>query len=214
MPAETTIPSQAPLSSLFPLYLPDEDQCKQKAHTEDEVPAMREKGQFAPVVLAQSRGSFSDPGRKEVAYLVALHECSDDSAWQTREVIVVPDAGRATPIARAEVSDDRLLDAFDLTQDGQTELFLAGDSSVNGVFAQHAEIYQFDKGKLRKLEDFGTVYENYCRSALSAQGLSAVVIEYIPRTEKEKLPRFFALLFRAVCPPPNASPAWQLVSPK
>lgn len=160
-------------------------------------------------ILGERTGSFSAPGQRERALLLAVPSCDDNSAT-SHQIVVLPATG-ATVAARSDVPDDHLLQSFDLSRDGEDELFLARDSERNGVTGIQAQIYQFDKGKLLTLEDFGDVYENDCQSALATQGLSAAVIDYIPRTEKEKLPRFVVQLYRAPCPQPGQSPQWTLV---
>ena len=165
-------------------------------------------------VLADATGAFSAPGQHERALLVGIEPCDGDPQSAAHEIVVVPAAGNTTPVARAEVADDQLLQTFDLSRDGQDEFFLAHNTEKNGVKGIQAQIYQFDKSKLRTLEDFGDVYENDCQAQFSAQGISAAVIDYIPRTEKEALPRFVVQLYRAACPQDAQAPQWQLVSPK
>ena len=160
------------------------------------------------------RGSFSAAGQKDRALLVALQPCVADPDTIDFQIVVFPAAGSTTPLARADVPDDRLLQTFDLNRDGQDEFFLAHATTKNGVRDVQAQIYQFDKGKLRTLEDFGDVYENDCHSPLASQGISAAVIDYIPRTATGELPRFVVQLYRAPCPQDGQAPQWQLVSPK
>lgn len=199
------------LASLFPTPPPTPADCNpgtkpSKSHTQFDSRGI--------AVLANVTGAFSDPGKHERALLVGVEQCPGDPQSIAHQIVVIPATGSATALARAEVADDRLLQTFDLSRDGQDEFFLARNTKTNGVQGVQAQIYQFDKGKLRTLEDFGEVYENDCQSQFSAQGISAAVVDYIPRTAKEELPRFVVQLYRAACPKAGEALQWQLVSPK
>jgi hypothetical protein len=163
-------------------------------------------------VLGETTGAFSAAAAEnETALLLSTPGC-EEGATPSSQVVIVPASGEARIIARAEVPDRRLLQSFDLNHDGQAELFLARETRENGVARVEAHIYQFDKGKLRTVEDFGNVYENDCQSTLQAQGMTAAVIDYIPRTARDAMPSFVVQLYRADCPGQGQAPQWRLVS--
>jgi hypothetical protein len=167
------------LSKVFRKYLDDESKCNAQFEgngDSDPLKAARAAGQIVPSILDMATGSFTVPGRPETLYVIAVSECNASHAdnFGTKRVVVF-----AGPQLIANVDADfksSIVRKTDLNNDGLDELLMSGGDMNQGVLIEIAALIDFQNGRLKVIEDLGTVMEDSCASAIPGSSARAAVV--------------------------------------
>ena len=180
--APPQIPSatqRAVLSRVFRKYLIDEGQCNPKfdaSSSSDPLKAARNAGQIVPAIVDVASGRFTRTGRPETLYVISVSECIASHAdnFGTKRVAIF--SGQQL-IADLDVDfKSSIVRKADLNSDGVDELLMASGDMHQGVLTEMAALLDFQNGRLRVLEDFGTVTEDSCASGMRGSSSKASVI--------------------------------------
>lgn len=199
------------LSKVFPKYLTDEAKCKSDFDTgndSDPLRAARNSGQIAPSIVDKASGSFTTAGRPETAYVISVSECNASHAdnFGTKRVAIF--AGQEL-IADVDVDfNNSIVRKTDLNGDGINELLMTTGDMHQGVLTQTADLLEFSNGRLRVIEDFGTVTEDSCGSGIADSTSKAAVISLSDVTPG-KMPRMQIDNYEASC---RRARRWRFVS--
>jgi hypothetical protein len=167
------------LSKVFRKYLTDENKCNPKfdaSSDTDPLKAARNAGQIVPSIADMATGSFTARGRAETAYVISVSECNASHAdnFGTKRVAIF--SGQQLI---ADVDADfniNIVRKTDLNDDGIDELLMTGGDINQGIIVEMAALLDFQNGRLRTIQDFGTVMEDSCASGLPGSSLKASVI--------------------------------------
>jgi hypothetical protein len=183
------------VSAAFPTSVTEAGQCKAGDTAKNRTIAR---------IVSQAEGSFTAPGTHQAAYLVDIASCGQDPTSSMQRLLIADASGM---ISNLEAPlGTTILSTYDLNHDGVSELLLGGVTAGQGAVRKTASLVEFEKGKLRTLEDFGQVYENPCQR--DPQGtMTALVVNYLPLGH-ETMPKFSAELHRSRCFPPGHEPEW------
>lgn len=199
------------LSKVFPKYLTDEAKCKSDFDTgsdSDPLRAARNSGQIVPSIVDKASGSFTTAGRAETAYVISVSECNASHAdnFGTKRVAIF--AGQEL-IADVDVDfNNSIVRKTDLNGDGINELLMTTGDMHQGVLTQTADLLEFSNGRLRVIEDFGTVTEDSCGSGIADSTSKAAVISLSDVTPG-KMPRMQIDNYEASC---RRARRWRFVS--
>jgi hypothetical protein len=185
----------------------------------DEAGDCQDEQEPALRVLASAAGSFTAPGAKQVAYIVARADCgaSGAGAVEATHLIVVegdkvvlhaPSGQQASgepPPFRG--SDIRAV--VNVAGDGASELLVTSSDGSR----ESARLYALEGGEVEALDEFRDVYVNGCGAGARGQ-VTAQVIHYAA-AEKGAAPRFSTESYQAPCPASGtpASSDFQPVKP-
>jgi len=148
------------LSKVFRKYLTDESKCNPQfdaSNGTDPLKAARNAGQIVPSILDMAAGSFTAAGRPETLYVISVSECNASHAdnFGTKRVAIF--AGQQL-IADVDVDfKSTIVRKTDLNGDGIDELLMASGDMHQGVLTETAALLDFQNGRVRVIEDFGTV---------------------------------------------------------
>jgi hypothetical protein len=209
-----TIPTgtqRSVLSKVFRNYLTDEAKCKSDLDTSndsDPLRAARNSGQIVPSIVDMASGSFTTAGRPETAYVISVSECNASHAdnFGTKRVAIF--AGQEL-IADVDVDfNNSIVRKTDLNGDGINELLMTTGDMHQGVLTQTADLLEFSNGRVRVIEDFGTVTEDSCGSGIADSASKAAVISLSDVTHG-KMPRMQIDNYEASC---RRARRWRFVS--
>jgi hypothetical protein len=167
------------LSKVFRKYLTDEGKCNPQfdaSNSTDPLKAARNAGQMVPAIVDVASGSFTAPGQVQTAYVISVSECNASHAdnFGTKRVAIF-----AGPQLIADVDVDfkgSIVRKTDLNSDGVDELLMAGGDMNQGTLIEMAALLVFQNGRLRVIEDFGTVTEDSCASGIPGSSSKASVV--------------------------------------
>jgi hypothetical protein len=166
------------LSKVFRRYLNDENKCREDfaRGDDDYLAAARKAGQIVPSISESVTGSFTAPGQVQTAYIIFTSECGATHAdnfgskrvaiFSGQQLIADVDADFKSAIVRKT----------DLDSDGVDELLLTSGDMAQGTLIQTAALVEFKNGRMRVIEDFGTVVEDSCASGFPASSSKASVV--------------------------------------
>jgi len=189
------------LSKVFRKYLTDESKCNSEFDTSsdtDPLKAARDAGQIVPSILDFATGNFTTSGRPETLYVISVSECNASHAdnFGTKRVAIF--AGQQL-IADVDVDfKSSIVRKTDLNGDGLEELLMASSDMNQGILTKTAALFDFQNGRLRVIEDFGTVTEDSCASGIPDSSSKASVVsmsDLVPG----KMPRLRIDNFEAGC---------------
>lgn len=169
------------LSQLFRKYLDDENKCNARfdpSGSVDQLQAARNAGQIVPLIVDDAQGSFTARGRTETAYVIAVGECNASHAenYGTKRVAIF--AGDKL-IADMDVNfKNSIVRKTDLNGDGIDELLMTTGDMAQGTLIEIGGLLDFEAGKVRVIEDFGTVVEDSCASGFQGSSSRASVISF------------------------------------
>jgi hypothetical protein len=121
-------------------------------------------------------GSFTAAGRTETAYVISVSECNASHAdnFGTKRV-----ANYSGQQLIADVDSDfniNIVRKTDLNDDGIDELFMTGGDINQGTIVGMATLFDFQNGRVRIIQDFGTVMEDSCASGMPGSSSKASVL--------------------------------------
>lgn len=188
------------LSKVFRKYLTDEGKCNPQFDTSvtDPLKAARNAGQIVPSIVDVATGSFTVPGRPETLYVISVSECNASHAdnYGTKRVAIF-----AGPDLIADVDVDfksSIVRKTDLNGDGRDELLMTGGDMNQGVVIEIAALVDFQNGRVRVIEDLGTVSEDSCASGIPGSSAKASIVS-IADVVPGKIPRLKLDNYEAGC---------------
>lgn len=178
------------LSKVFRKYLTDENKCSQNftPSGDDYLASARNAGQIVPSVSDLVTGSFTAPGQTETAYLIFTGECGASHAENYGSKRIAIFAGQQLV---ADVDSDfksNVMRKTDLDGDGVDELLMTAGDMGQGTLVEMAALVEFKGGRMRVIEDFGTVVEDSCASGFPGSSSKASVLS-ISDSDPGKMPK-------------------------
>jgi hypothetical protein len=199
------------LSKVFQKYLTDEGKCNPQfdaSSSTDALKAARNAGQIVPSIVDMASGSFTAPGQAQTAYIISVSECNASHAdnfgtkriaiFSGQQLIADLDLDFKSSIARKT----------DLNGDGVDELLMTSGDMNQGNLIEMAALIDFKNGRLRVIEDFGTVIDDSCASGLGGSS-SKVSVLSISDVVPGKMPRLRIDNYGATCRNPKR---WRFLS--
>ena len=177
------------LSKVFRRYLADANRCNFGATGDDYLAAARRAGQIVPQIAETATGSFTAPGQTETAYVIFVNECNASHAdnFGTKRIAIF--SGQQLV---ADVDADfhgSIVKKTDLDGDGVDELLMITGDMAQGEITEMASLLSFQKGRLRVLQDFGTVVEDSCASEAPGSTAKASVLTLPPNFVPGEMPK-------------------------
>jgi hypothetical protein len=190
-PAKITSATQRMvLSKVFRRYLTDEDKCKRdfNASGNDYLSSARRAGQIVPAIGGAATGSFTAPGQTQTAYVIFVGECDASHAENFGSKRVAIFSGQQL-VADVDVDfRSRIVRKTDLNGDGVDELLMTTGDMAQGTLIEIAALLEFRDGRVRVIEDFGTVVEDSCASLAPGSSSKASVLSILD-VEPGKMPK-------------------------
>lgn len=177
------------LSKVFRRYLTDADRCKHGVISGDDYLAQsRKSGQIVPQIVDMTTGSFTAAGQNETAYVIFVNECSASHAdnFGTKRVAIFQG-----PKLVADVDVDfrgSIVLETDLDMDGINELLMTSGDMAQGTLVEMGSLLSFQNGRVRVIQDFGTVVEDSCASLMPGSASKAVVLS-VPNAAPGAMPK-------------------------
>jgi hypothetical protein len=199
------------LSKMFRKYLTDESKCNTQFDASgdtDPLRAARRAGQIVPSIVDLVTGSFTTAGRPETAYVISVRECNASHAdnFGTSRVAIF-----AGPQLIADLDLDfknSIVRKTDLNGDGLNELLMTSGFMNQGILVEMAALLEFQNGRIRVVEDIGTVTEDSCASGIPGSSAKAAVISVVERASG-KMPRLRIDNYEASC---RKTKRWRFLS--
>ena len=190
-PAKITAATQRMvLSKVFRRYMTDPDKCNRdfSASSDDYLASARRAGEIVPLIGNVATGSFTAPGQTQTAYVIFVGECNASHAENFGSKRVAIFSGQQL-VADVDV-DFRggIVRKTDLDSDGVDELLMTTGDMAQGTLIKIASLLEFRNGRVRVIEDFGTVVEDSCGSGASGSSAKASVLS-ISDVEPGKMPK-------------------------
>lgn len=199
------------LSKVFRKYLTDESRCNPQFDASgdtDPLRAARNAGQMVPAIVDTAQGSFTAPGKLETLYVISVSECNASHAdnFGTKRVAIF--AGQQL-IADVDVDFmSSIVRKTDLNGDGVDELLMSSGEINQGTITEMATLLDFQNGRMRVIEDLGTVNLDSCPSGIPGSSSKAAVVS-ISSVATGKMPRLRIDNYEASCRKPRR---WRFVS--
>lgn len=170
------------LSKVFRKYLTDESKCDQQfvPSGNDYLEAARNAGQIVPTIVDMASGSFTAAGQRQTAYVISVNECGASHADNYGSKRVAIFSGQQLVM---DVDDDfrsSIVKKTDLNGDGIDELLMTTGDMNQGVLFEAASLLGFQNGRLRVIQDLGTVVENSCPSEMPGSSSKASLVSINP----------------------------------
>ena len=188
------------LSKVFRKYLSDADKCNRDfdASGDDYLAAARRAGQVVPSINDMATGSFTEPGQTQTAYVIFVGECNASHAENFGSKRVAIFSGQQL-VADVDVDfHGSIIRKTDLNSDGIDELLMITGDMAQGTVVEMASLLEFRNGRVRVIEDFGTVVEDSCASGMSGSSAKASVLS-ISDIEPGKMPKLRIDNYVACC---------------
>ena len=197
-------------SKMFRRYLTDENKCNRDfaVNTDDYLKAARNAGQIVPSIADTATGSFTAPGQVQTAYLVSVSECNASHAdnFGTKRLAIF--SGQQM-VADVDVDfKSSILRKTDLDGDGVDELLMTTGDMNQGTITEMGGLLEFRNGRVRVIEDLGTVYEDSCGAAMPGSNAQAVVVTVLNATPG-RMPKFKIDNYESNC---RKNKRWRFVS--
>ena len=189
-PKITAATQRMVLSKVFRRYLTDGDKCSHPvdAGGDDFLAAARRAGQIVPSINDVATGSFTAPGQTQTAYVIFVGECNASHAENFGSKRVAIFSGQQL-VADVDVDfHSSIVRKTDLNSDGVDELLMTTGDMAQGTVVEMASLLEFRNGRVRVIEDFGTVVEDSCASGMSGSSSKASVLS-ITDIEPGKMPK-------------------------
>ena len=199
------------LSKVFRKYLTDEARCNPQfdaGSSPDRLKAARNAGQIVPAIVDLASGSFTAPGQAQTAYVISVSECNASHVdnFGTKRVAIF--SGQQL-IADMDVDFKGTIERkTDLNGDGIDELLMTSGDMNQGILTEMAALLEFRNGRLRVIEDFGTVTDDSCASEAPGSSSKASVLS-ISDVVPGKMPRLRIDNYVASCRKPKR---WRFLS--
>jgi hypothetical protein len=178
------------LSKVFRRYLTDENKCRSdfQPSGDDYLASARKAGQIVPMISDMVTGSFTAPGQTQTAYVIFTGECGASHADSYGSKRVAIFSGQQLV---ADVDADfksGIVRKTDLDGDGLDELLLTAGGMGQGTLIEIAALVEFKNGRMRVVEDFGTVVYDSCASGFPGSSSKASVLS-MSGFEAGKMPK-------------------------
>lgn len=199
------------LSKVFRKYFTDDKKCNPSfalKGTDDYLKAARNAGQIAPSIVDSVNGSFTTAGQTQTLYVISVNECNASHAdnFGTKRVAIF--AGQQL-IADLDVDfRSSIVKKLDLNLDGIDELLMTSGDMAQGTLVEMAGLLSFENGRLKVIEDFGTVNEDSCASGFPGSSAKAAVIWFAP-VPLGKMPKLQQDNYQSPC---RNTKRWKFIS--
>jgi hypothetical protein len=207
----TAATQRSVLSRVFRKYLTDGNQCKSgfdASNGADPLAAARKAGQMVPAIVDVETGSFTAPGQTQTAYVIEVSECNASHAdnFGTKRVAIF-----SSQQLVADVDADfmrEIVRKIDLNGDGIDELLMLSGDMAQGTLIEMATLVNFQNGRRKVLQEFGTVVEDSCASGSPGSSSKASVL-YTPAFAPGLMPKLIQENYVASC---RNTKRWRFVS--
>lgn len=171
------------LSKVFRRYLTNVNRCQSNFDAgENFLAGSRRAGQIVPDVAEAVDGSFTAAGQNETAYVIFVNECNASHADNFGSKRVAIFSG---PRLVADMDVDfknSIVAKTDLDLDGINELLMTSGDMAQGEIIEMAALMSFQGGRMRVIQDFGTVITDDCASLRPTAATKAAVLSYANAT--------------------------------
>ena len=171
------------LSKVFRKYLTDDHKCNPNFSGnggDDYLKAARIAGQIVPAIVDSVSGSFTASGQAQTLYVISVSECNASHAdnFGTKRVAIF---NGQQLVADLDVDfRSSIVKKLDLNLDGIDELLMTSGDMAQGTLIEMASLLSFENGRVKVLEDFGTVTEDSCASGFPGSTAKSSVIWFAP----------------------------------
>jgi hypothetical protein len=168
---------RAILTKVFRRYLTDPNKCSQNFDAgEDYLRGARRAGQIVPDIADMTTGSFTGAGKNETAYVIFVNECNATHADNFGSKRVALFSGQQL-VADVDVDfRGSIIMKTDLDNDGINELLMTTGDMAQGNFIEIAALLSFQNGRMRVVQDFGTVVDDSCATAMPGSQTKGAVL--------------------------------------
>jgi hypothetical protein len=165
------------LSKVFRRYLSDPNRCKSNFDAgENYLAGARRAGQIVPQIGEVATGSFTAAGQNETAYVIFVNECNASHADNFGSKRVAIFSGPKL-VADMDVEfRGSIALKTDLDGDGVNELLMMGGDMGQGELVETAALLSFQNGRMRVIQDFGTVVDDSCATGTPGSTTKAAVL--------------------------------------
>ena len=199
------------LSKVFRKYLTDDHKCNPNFagnRVDDYLKAARNAGQIVPAIVDSVNGSFTASGQTQTLYVISVSECNASHAdnFGTKRVAIF---NGQQLVADLDVDfRNYIVKKLDLNLDGMDELLMTSGDMAQGTLIEMASLLSFENGRLKVLEDFGTVTEDSCASGFPGSTAKASVIWFAP-VALGQMPKLRQDNYESSC---RTTKRWRLIS--
>lgn len=196
------------LSKVFRRYLTNVNRCQSNFDAgENFLAGARRAGQIVPDIAEAVDGSFTAAGQKETAYLIYVNECNASHADNFGSKRLAIFSG---PRLVADIDLDfksSVVAKTDLDLDGINELLMTSGDMAQGEIIEIAALLSFQNGRMRVIQDFGTVINDDCASLRPTAARKAAVLSYANATLGQ-IPKIRVDYYAAGC---NRARRWRAI---